>query len=411
MKGRKAAVGFIFVTVLIDVMGFGIIIPIVPDLIKELADMSTSEAAFYGGLLTTTYALMQLIFAPVLGGLSDKFGRRPLLLISLLGLGLDYIVIIFAPNLAWFFLARIISGICGSSFTVANAYIADISTSDQRAKNFGLIGAAFGLGFILGPILGGYLGEIGIRVPFIATAAMTLLNWLYGYFVVPESLAQENRREFNWKRANPIGTLRSIASHKVIVPLLISFFIVYVAGHATQSNWSFFGQEKFGWTPSQIGLSLSFVGIMVAFVQGFVVPRVVAKWGEVAAVYIGFTFNTVGSLLFGILTEGWMVYLVIIPFAFSGLAGPALQSIMAGQTTKDAQGELQGGLTQVITLTNIVGPLLMTGIFRYFTNPENDIYFPGAPFILASGLVLISIAVAHSSLSRLSGEFNPAKKE
>lgn len=401
MQAPKAAVGFIFVTVLIDVMGFGIIIPIIPDLIKELSDLNTSEAAFYGGLLTTTYAIMQLIFAPILGGLSDKYGRRPLLLIALLGLGLDYLVIIFAPTLAWFFLARIVSGICGSSFTVANAYIADISKDEDRAKNFGLMGAAFGLGFILGPILGGYLGEIGIRVPFIATAVMTLLNWLYGYFVVPESLAPENRRNFSWERANPIGTLKTIASNKVIVPLLISFFLIYVAGHATQSNWAFFGQEKFAWTPSEIGLSLSFVGVMVAIVQGFAVPRVVKKWGETRAVFIGFLFNTTGLVLFGVLNEAWMMYAVIVPYAFSGLAGPSLQSIMAGQTPGDAQGELQGGITQVITLTNIVGPLLMTGVFRYYTADDAPFYFPGAPFILASVIALLSILVAFRSLKTL----------
>ncbi|MCR9155457.1 MAG: TCR/Tet family MFS transporter [Bacteroidetes bacterium] len=399
MKGKQAAVGFIFVTVLIDIMGIGIIIPIVPELIQELTDFSNSKSAFYGGLLAATYAVMQLLFAPILGGLSDNYGRRTLLLISLFGLGLDYLVIVFAPTLAWLFVARIISGICGSSFTVANAYIADISEAKDRAKNFGMVGAAFGLGFIIGPTLGGVLGEFGTRVPFMVAAGITLLNWLYGYFMVPESLSAANKRSFSWRRANPIGTLKSISSNKVIVPLLISLFMIYVASHATQSNWSFYAKEKFAWTPLQIGLSLGFVGVMVALVQGFIVPRVVKRFGEIKAVYTGFAFNALGLTLFALISEPWMVYAVIVPFALGGLAGPSLQSIMAGQTEANAQGELQGGLTQIMTLTAIIGPPLMTGVFRYYTDPANEVYFPGAPFILAAVLALLSILVAYRTLS------------
>lgn len=399
MKGKQAAVGFIFVTVLIDIMGIGIIIPIVPELIQELTDFSNSKSAFYGGLLAATYAVMQLLFAPILGGLSDNYGRRTLLLISLFGLGLDYLVIVFAPTLAWLFVARIISGICGSSFTVANAYIADISEAKDRAKNFGMVGAAFGLGFIIGPTLGGVLGEFGTRVPFMVAAGITLVNWLYGYFMVPESLSAANKRSFSWRRANPIGTLKSISSNKVIVPLLISLFMIYVASHATQSNWSFYAKEKFAWTPLQIGLSLGFVGVMVALVQGFIVPRVVKRFGEIKAVYTGFAFNALGLTLFALISEPWMVYAVIVPFALGGLAGPSLQSIMAGQTEANAQGELQGGLTQIMTLTAIIGPPLMTGVFRYYTDPANEVYFPGAPFILAAVLALLSILVAYRTLS------------
>lgn len=399
MKGKQAAVGFIFVTVLIDIMGIGIIIPIVPELIQELTDFSNSKSAFYGGLLAATYAVMQLLFAPILGGLSDNYGRRTLLLISLFGLGLDYLVIVFAPTLAWLFVARIISGICGSSFTVANAYIADISEAKDRAKNFGMVGAAFGLGFIIGPTLGGVLGEFGTRVPFMVAAGITLVNWLYGYFMVPESLSAANKRSFSWRRANPIGTLKSISSNKVIVPLLISLFMIYIASHATQSNWSFYAKEKFAWTPLQIGLSLGFVGVMVALVQGFIVPRVVKRFGEIKAVYTGFAFNAFGLTLFALVSEPWMVYAVIVPFALGGLAGPSLQSIMAGQTEANAQGELQGGLTQIMTLTAIFGPPLMTGVFRYYTDPANEVYFPGAPFILAAVLALLSILVAYRTLS------------
>lgn len=401
MKAKQAAVRFIFITILIDIIGIGIIIPIVPDLIQELTNLGNSEAAVYGGFLAATYATMQFIFAPILGALSDTYGRRKLLLISLFGLGLDYLVIVFAPTLAWLFVARIISGICGSSITVANAYIADISEPENRAKNFGMIGAAFGLGFIVGPTLGGLLGEYGTRVPFMVAAGMSFLNWIYGYFVVPESLDEANKREFSWKRANPIGTLKSILSNKLLLPLLLGFFIIYIASHATQSNWSFYTKERFDWSPFEIGLSLGFVGIMVSIVQGFLVGKVVAKIGEKRSVYVGFAFYTIGMLLLGLVTEVWMIYAAIIPYSLSGFAGPALQSIMAGQTPANAQGELQGGLTNLTMLTAIIGPPLMTGIFRYYTDATNPIYMPGAPFFLASALTLISLVVVYRGLSRL----------
>ena len=395
---KQAAIRFIFVTALIDIIGIGLIIPIVPQLIQDLTDFTTSEASIYGGWLASTYAIMQFFFAPILGALSDKFGRRPLLLLSLFGLGLDYVVIAFAPTLVWLFVARMISGICGSSLTVANAYIADISGPEDRAKNFGMIGAAFGLGFVIGPAMGGFLGEMGTRIPFFAAAGLSLINWLYGYFMIPESLAPENRREFQWKRANPFGTLARLFSFKTIIGLIVALFFVYVAAHATHSNWSFFTEEKFGWGPLEIGLSLMFVGIMVSIVQGGVVGPVVKKFGEPRAIYLGLFFNALGLFLMGWISDSWMVYAVIVPYAFGGLAGPGLQSIMSGQIPKNAQGELQGGLTSVMMLTSIIGPPVMTGIFRIYTNPANEVYFPGAPFILGTILALISLVIAHFTL-------------
>ena len=404
MKKKNAALGFIFITVLIDIIGIGLIIPIIPNLIMELALVGNSEAAIIGGSLAATYAVMQFFFAPVLGGLSDKLGRRPILLIALLGLGLDYIVIAFAPTLIWLFVARMISGVCGSSVTVANAYIADISTPEDRAKNFGMVGAAFGLGFIVGPAIGGFLGEIGTRIPFFAAAGMSLLNWLYGYFVIPESLTEENRRPFEWKRANPFGTLKSIFKYKTIIGLIICLFLVYIAANATHSNWSFYTAEKFDWGPQEIGFSLTFVGVMIAIVQGAIVGPAVKKIGEVNAVYIGLFFNVIGLFLLAWATESWMVYAIIVPYAFGGLAGPSVQSIMSGQIPKNAQGELQGGLTNVTMVTAVIGPPLMTGIFSYYTSPNNSIYFPGAPFILATVLAIISIAFAYKSLTGFSKE-------
>ncbi|MEM8940056.1 MAG: TCR/Tet family MFS transporter [Bacteroidota bacterium] len=400
MQNKKAALGFIFVTVLIDLVGIGLIIPIVPELIIELTHKSVSEAAFIGGLLTATYAIMQFIFAPILGGLSDKLGRRPVLLIALLGLGLDYLVIVFAPSLAWLFIARTISGICGSSMTVANAYIADISQDADRAKNFGLIGAAFGLGFIIGPAIGGFLGEMGTRIPFLAAAVLSLLNWVYGYIMIPESLPIENRRSFEWKRANPLGTVKNIFKYKVLVGLILCLFLVYIASFSVQGNWSFYTAEKFNWNPKDIGFSLTFVGVMVALVQGLTLGPIVKKIGEVNAVYLGLFFNLVGLLSFSVATKSWMAYAIIVPYAFSGLTGPAMQSIMTAQIPKNAQGELQGGLTNILMITAIVGPPLMTGIFTYYTNPENDVYFPGAPFILACILAIIGSAFAYKSLSK-----------
>lgn len=398
MRRKQAAIIFIFITVLIDILGIGLIIPVVPALISELTGFDNSKSSLFGGILAATYAITQFFAAPILGGLSDKYGRRPLLLTSLIGLGLDYIVIVFAPTLIWLFIARMISGLCGGSVTVANAYIADISTVENRAKNFGMIGAAFGLGFVVGPTLGGFLGELGTRVPFMAAAGLSLLNALYGFFVVPESLPQEDRRPFDWKRANPFGTLKRLLSHKEIVWLIVALFIIYVAANATHANWSFFTIEKFGWSSMEIGLSLGFVGVMVAIVQGGLVGPIVKKIGEVNAVYAGFAFNAFGLFMMGIVSESWMVYAVIVPYAFGGLAGPSLQSIMTSQIPKNAQGELQGGITSVMTLTAIVGPLLMTGIFRLYTNPENDIYFPGAPFVMGTILAILAIFIVSISL-------------
>ena len=363
--------------------------------------MDASEAAITGGFLTATYGVMQFLFAPIIGGLSDQYGRRPLLLAALLGFGLDYMVIVFAPNISWFFLARVIAGICGSSVTVANAYIADISTDKDRAKNFGMIGAAFGLGFVVGPSLGGLLGEIGTKVPFIVAACLSFLNLIYGYFIIPESLKPEDRRAFSWKRANPFGTLKQVFNYKLIVGLVISLFFIYIAANATHANWPYFTKEKFGWGAKEIGLSLTFVGVMISIVQGGVVGPVVKKIGEINAVYTGFIFNIVGLSLLGIVPQSWMLYAVIVPYAFGGLAGPSLQALMTAQVPKNAQGELQGGLTSLMTISNIFGPLVMTGIFRFYTNPENEIYFPGAPFILGTVLAVISIFIARTSLEKI----------
>jgi DHA1 family tetracycline resistance protein-like MFS transporter len=400
MKSSKAATGFIFITVLLDVIGLGIIIPVLPKLITELTGGTNSDAAFYGGWLMFAYAFMQFLFAPILGGLSDQIGRRPVLLFSLFGFALDYLLMALAPTIAWLFIGRLLAGITGSSYTTASAYIADISAPEKRAQNFGILGAAFGLGFIIGPVMGGVLGEYGSRIPFYAAGALTLLNWLYGYFVLPESLEIENRRKFSLKRANPIGTLLQLRNYPVVIGLVVPLILLYTAAHATQSTWAYFTIEKFDWTEAQVGYSLGFVGVMIALVQGVIIRPVVKKIGQLNAVYVGLAFNAFGFILIAVATQGWMIYAIMIPYALGGLAGPSLQGIMSNSVSNSEQGELQGGLTSLISVTSIFGPLLMTSIFGYFTAETAPIYVPTAPFYLGFVLAVLSAVFAYRTLSK-----------
>ena len=399
IKNRKAAIGFIFITLLIDVTGLGLIIPVVPKLIEQLLHTTDiSKVALYGGLLTFSYAIMQFLFAPVLGNLSDKFGRRPVLLFSLFGFGLDYLLLSFAPSITWLFVGRVIAGITGASMTTASAYIADISTPETRAQNFGMIGAAFGLGFIIGPMIGGLLGEMGPRIPFLVAAGLALLNAAYGYFILPESLGVENRRSFDWKRANPISSLKNLSRFPAVSGLIVSFFLIYIASHAVQSNWSYFNIEKFKWTPKIIGISLAVVGVLVSAVQGGLVRFVNPKLGNEKSVYVGLLLYTFGLVLFGLATQSWMMFVFLIPYCLGGISGPGLQAIISGQVPPNEQGELQGSLTSVISITSIVGPLVMSNLFAYFTGPSAPIYFPGAPFMLAAFLMLLSCFFAYRAL-------------
>ncbi|MFB9864566.1 MFS transporter [Rufibacter immobilis] len=397
---RKAALGFIFVTLLIDVIGFGIIIPVLPKLISELINGSLSDASLYGGWLMFAYSITQFLFSPVLGNLSDRFGRRPVLLFSLFGFGIDYILLALAPNIGWLFVGRIIAGITGASMTTATAYIADISTPEKRAQNFGMVGAAFGLGFIIGPVIGGVLGQYGARVPFYAAAAMTLLNWLYGYFILPESLAPENRRPFNLKRANPVGSLLQLKRYPVIAGLVGSLIFIYIAAHSTQSTWSYYTMEKFGWNEAWVGYSMGFLGVMVALVQGGLI-RFINPWlGAKRSVYYGLALYAVGFLLFGLATQGWMMFAILVPYCLGGIAGPALQGIISSQVPANEQGELQGGLTGLVSATSIVGPPLMTYLFAHFTQKGASVYFPGAPFLMGALLTVVSVVLAVRSLSK-----------
>ena len=286
-KGRSAALGFIFVTVLIDVIGFGIIIPVLPQLIQDLTGGDMSEASRYGGWLMFTYAFMQFLFAPILGNLSDRYGRRSIILISLFGFGLDYLLLAWAPNITWLFVARVLSGITGASITTASAYIADISTPEKRAQNFGMIGAAFGLGFIIGPMIGGVLGQYGDRIPFLFAAGLTLVNWLYGMFILPESLPADKRRKFEWSKANPVGSLLHLKKYPAVAGLIISLTLIYIGAHAVQSTWSYYTIEKFKWDSAMVGYSLAFVGLMIAIVQGGLIRVAIPKLGQSKSLFTG----------------------------------------------------------------------------------------------------------------------------
>ena len=399
IRNRSAAVGFIFVTVLVDVIGWGLIIPVIPHLIADMKQVPVNQASKYGGILLFVYAFMQFIFAPILGNLSDRFGRRPVLLLSLFGFGVDYVFTAFAPSYGWLFIGRTIAGITGASFTTASAYIADVSTPENRAKNFGLIGAAFGLGFIIGPAIGGLLGKFGVRAPFIAAAILSLLNCMYGYFILPESLEAGHRRPFDWKRANPLGALMHLRKYPAIGGLIVSVTLVYLAAHAVQSNWNYFTIYRFNWTEQMVGLSLALVGLLIAFVQAGLIRIITPRIGNRRSIYLGLVLYGTGMLLFAFANQSWMMYVFLIPYCLGGIAGPALQAVMAGHVPANEQGELQGALTSLMSVTSIIGPLLMTNLFAYFTSSNAPFVFPGAPFLMGAILMLISAILAYRSLT------------
>jgi DHA1 family tetracycline resistance protein-like MFS transporter len=399
--GQKASLTFIFITILIDVIGIGIIIPVLPSLIESLDGGGLSDAARIGGWLMLAYAGMQFLFAPVLGALSDQFGRRPIILLALLGLGLDYVFHAFAPTIMWLFIGRLLAGITGASFTVATAYIADISTPEKKAQNFGLVGAAFGLGFIIGPVVGGIASEWGVRVPFLVAAGLSLINFLYGLFVLPESHKPENRMPFEWKKANPIGSFRHLQKYPLVLGFVVSFFLIYIAGHSVQSTWSFFTMYRFEWDESTVGYSLALVGVIVAIVQGGLIKFVVKALGQKKTILLGMGLWALGLFLFAYASQSWMMFAFIIPYCLGGVAGPTLQGIISNQVPATEQGKLQGALTSLISLTSVIGPPVMTTIFYRFTGDNAPIEFPGAAFFAGGVLMLLSLVLVLKPLSRV----------
>jgi MFS transporter, DHA1 family, tetracycline resistance protein len=392
-KTNSAAIQFIFLTILIDVIGFGIIIPVIPKLISDLKHVEINEASKYAGWLLFSFAFAQFLFSPVLGNLSDQYGRRPILLLSLLGFGIDYLILAFAQSYEWLIIGRVIAGITGASFTTAAAYIADISNDDNREKNFGMIGAAFGIGFIIGPVIGGILGKFDPKFPFFASAILCFLNLTYGYFILPESLSPENRRPFNWKKANPLSTILKLKQYKNIGWLMFAFFLLMLGSHAVQSNWPYFTIYQFKWSEDTIGYSLGLVGLLVGLVQGLLVRYSTKTLGNEKSIYIGFLLYTIGMFLFAFATQSWMMFAFLIPYCLGGISGPALQSTMSTRVPKNEQGELQGGITSLQSATTIIGPVMMTTVFFAFTKPNAPFHFAGAPFVLG-GVLMLGAAIA-----------------
>lgn len=391
---------FVLVTLLIDMIGFGIIIPVLPNLIQSLTHGSVSQAATYGGWLLAAYAITQFLSSPVVGGLSDRFGRRPILLASLFGFTIDYLFLAVAPTIGWLFVGRIIAGVMGASFTTAGAYIADISTPQNRAQNFGMIGAVFGLGFIIGPMIGGFLGEIGPRMPFIVTAGLTALNFLYGWFFLPESLKPDNRRAFEWRRANPVGTLLNVLKYKMVAGLFLSLVLLNIAVHAVQSNWAYYVIEKFQWTTTMIGFSLAVVGLVFVAVQGGLIRIILPRLGPHRTVYVGFLLYATGFLLYAFANHSWMMYAITVVYCMGAISGPALQGIIAGEVPPNAQGELQGAFASLMSITSVIGPLLMNSIFAWFVRPNGPVYFPGAAMVLGAVLTIVSCLLVRRAFRR-----------
>jgi DHA1 family tetracycline resistance protein-like MFS transporter len=365
-----------------------------PELIRELTgEEGFAEAARYGGSLMFLFAAIQFFAAPILGNLGDRFGRRPVLLISLAALGIDYVVIALAPSLVWLFLGRAISAIASATFATANAYIADISIPAERAKHFGFLSAAWGFGFMLGPVIGGLLGEYGSRVPFWAAAFLAGANVLYGLLALPESLPKSLRRPFDLRRANPIGALLQIRRYPIVLGLLFVLVPYQIARDANPAVWGFYTMHKFGWSTSMVGASLFVVGATILFVNAALVGPVIEKLGEVKAVVIGFSAMAIGFLVFAFATESWMLFAGIFPFALIGLAQPAIRSMMANRVPSNAQGELQGATASLMSLTMIISPLIMTELFHQYSREGAVIDFPGAPFLAAALLALLALGL------------------
>jgi DHA1 family tetracycline resistance protein-like MFS transporter len=397
VKPRTPAIGFILVTLFLDVLGIGLIIPVLPKLIESFRGGNVSAAAGTLGALVALYSLMQFLFAPVLGSLSDRFGRRPVLLASLLGSGLDYLLLAWAPSLSWFFLGRIVAGITGASFSTASAYIADVSPPEKRAQNFGLIGAAFGLGFIAGPALGGLLGDRGLRLPFVVAAGLTLLNWLYGLLVLPESLGAGQRRAFSWARANPIGSLVALRAHPLVLGLAGALFLVQLAQNGVHSTWVLYTGYRYEWTAGQVGASLAVVGLMAAVVQGGLTRTIVPRIGERRALVFGLIVGTFTQIGYGLATQGWMIYAILAVGSIGAVSGPAVQALISRSVAANEQGAVQGALASIGSVAGVLGPPAATGLFGYFIGPRAPWHMPGAAFffgalLMASSLVLAGLA-------------------
>jgi DHA1 family tetracycline resistance protein-like MFS transporter len=395
MPSSRAALTFVLLSVFIDSLGFGIIIPSLPSVIMELTGETESHAAVWSGYLMAVYALLQFFMAPIFGNLSDRFGRRPILLMSLFAFGVDFLLTGMAMSMTWLFVGRAFAGVFGASFATAGAYIGDISDDATRARNFGFIGAAWGGGFTLGPVIGGFVAEaFDPRAPFFAAAALALANVAFGFFVLPESLPVERRRHFDWRRANPFGALKSLAHLPMVAGLLFAVFLYQVAHDSLPAVWMFYTQLKFGWGPSETGWSLTFVGVMTVIVMGGLTGFAVPRLGERRAIVVGFGLMTLGFIGYALAPQGWMIYPAIVLGSLGGIANPAMQSVMSKQAGPSAQGELQGAVASLASVAAIISPLFMTQLFSRFSTSASPIYLPGAPYLVAGALVFCCVLIA-----------------
>ncbi|WP_440639934.1 TCR/Tet family MFS transporter [Bradyrhizobium sp. PUT101] len=396
---RRGAVAFIFVTILLDMLALGVIMPILPKLIESFVDNDTAHAARIFGLFGTAWALMQFVFSPLLGALSDRFGRRPVVLLSNFGLAADYVLMALAPSLVWLFIGRVISGITSASISTAFAYIADITPPERRAAVFGRIGAAFGAGFILGPALGGLLGDIDPRLPFWASAALSFANALYGLFVLPESLAPDKRAPFRWRSASPIGALHLLRSNAVLAALSVVNFVAQVAHVVLPSTFVLYATYRYGWDSKTVGLTLAMVGICAMVVQGLAIGPIVRVLGEWNALLMGLCCGALGFVILGLAPTGPISWLGIPVLSLWGISGAASQSLMTRLVAPDLQGQLQGATASVQSVSQLVGPFLFTLTFSYFIGASAPLHLPGAPFLLAAVLMVVCVAIAVRSLA------------
>lgn len=398
MRRQPAALIFILLTALIDVMGIGLIIPVLPGLVKELAGSEVAGARFIGWL-TAAYALMQFVFAPILGTLSDRYGRRPVLLLSLLGMALDYLVLFFAPNLWWLLVGRLVAGVTGASLTVANAYIADVTAPEDRARNFGMLGATFGLGFILGPMLGGLLGEYGLRVPFLVAAGLTALNFLYGLLVLPESLPPEKRGAVQGGNFNPLTPLRALGEFPILRRLAATFVLLGLAGQTIFSTWVLFTESTLDWTPKQNGVALAFYGLLTAGVQAGLIGWFIGTFGERRTIMTGLVASTLEFVVLSVARSGPMLYLSLVVGALGGLAQPALQGLISRQVSEQEQGRAMGALTSLNSLVGVFGPVIATSVYALGTAAG----FPGAAFAMGAALSVLGTLLILGVLRGLDG--------
>jgi DHA1 family tetracycline resistance protein-like MFS transporter len=387
----RHAVTFVMITVLLDMIGFGLIIPVLPGLIEQVGGVDLADAALIGGWMFFAFSFAQFAFSPLMGNLSDRYGRRPLLLLAIFGLFVDYLFSAWAPSIFWLFVGRAIAGLCGSSYVIANAYIADVTAPEDRAKAFGLMGAAFGIGFVVGPAIGGLLGEFGPRVPFYVAAAISAANFVYGWFVLPETLPPEKRRPFDWRRANPFGTFAVFARYKGVLPLCGVLFVFFFASSVYPAIWPFWGMAKFDWSVSMVGLTLAAFGIVAAFFQGVLIGPAVARFGDYRVALAGLCFAVIAAIGYGLVGTLAGVLVLLVIHGPEGFVHPMLTAIMSKAVPDDAQGELQGGISSVMNIAMLLGTVTFAQIFGHFMRPESAWQSPDVAFFVAGGVLALAL--------------------